>query len=78
MCRHLFRTSIALRCLISSCLYEQHKLSKNDVKEILQEYHDNIGDLEGREEKEREPFGCGIALRQLEAIETHNGSIECT
>ncbi|VVA96249.1 unnamed protein product [Arabis nemorensis] len=34
-------------------LLKQQKLSKNDVKEILQEYHDNIGDLEGPEEKER-------------------------
>ncbi|KFK33868.1 hypothetical protein AALP_AA5G070500, partial [Arabis alpina] len=31
------------------CPYEQHKLSKNDVKEILQEYHDIIGDLEGHD-----------------------------
>ncbi|XP_010549882.1 PREDICTED: beta-catenin-like protein 1 [Tarenaya hassleriana] len=34
-------------------LLKQQKLSKNDVKQILQEYHDNIGDLEGPEEKER-------------------------
>ncbi|CAH8331833.1 unnamed protein product [Eruca vesicaria subsp. sativa] len=34
-------------------LLKQQKLSKNDVKEILQEYHDNLGDVEGAEEKER-------------------------
>ncbi|CAA7038548.1 unnamed protein product [Microthlaspi erraticum] len=34
-------------------LLKQQKLSKSDVKEILQEYHDNIGDVEGAEEKER-------------------------
>ncbi|XP_044432446.1 uncharacterized protein [Triticum aestivum] len=27
--------------------------TEDDVKEILQEYHDNIGDLDGPEEKER-------------------------
>lgn len=34
-------------------LLKQHKLTKNNVKDILQEYHDNIGDLDGPEEKER-------------------------
>ncbi|XP_051139841.1 uncharacterized protein LOC127257452 [Andrographis paniculata] len=34
-------------------LLKQQKLTKKDVKDILQEYHDNIGDLEGPEEKER-------------------------
>ncbi|KAL2499105.1 ARM repeat superfamily protein [Abeliophyllum distichum] len=34
-------------------LLKQQKLTKNDVKNILQEYHDNIGDLEGPEEKDR-------------------------
>ncbi|OAY83833.1 Beta-catenin-like protein 1 [Ananas comosus] len=34
-------------------LLKQHKLTKEDVKDILQEYHDNIGDLDGPEEKER-------------------------
>lgn len=34
-------------------LLNQQKLTKNDVKNILQEYHDNIGDLDGPEEKER-------------------------
>jgi beta-catenin-like protein 1 len=34
-------------------LLKQQKLSKTDVKQILQEYHDNIGDLDGAEEKER-------------------------
>ncbi|KAH0905237.1 hypothetical protein HID58_044740 [Brassica napus] len=34
-------------------LLKQQKLSKDDVKEILQEYHDNLGDVEGAEEKER-------------------------
>lgn len=34
-------------------LLKQNKLTKKDVKDILQEYHDNIGDLEGPEEKER-------------------------
>ncbi|KAK9733001.1 hypothetical protein RND81_04G037400 [Saponaria officinalis] len=34
-------------------LLKQHKLTRNDVKDILQEYHDNIGDLDGPEEKEK-------------------------
>ncbi|KAL2942874.1 Beta-catenin-like protein 1 [Bienertia sinuspersici] len=34
-------------------LLKQNKLTKNDVKSILQEYRDNIGDLDGPEEKER-------------------------
>ncbi|KAM7278570.1 hypothetical protein ACFE04_005704 [Oxalis oulophora] len=34
-------------------LLKQQKLTKNDIKDVLQEYHDNIGDLEGPEEKER-------------------------
>ncbi|KAE8712902.1 ARM repeat superfamily protein isoform 2 [Hibiscus syriacus] len=34
-------------------LLEQQKLTKKDVKDILQEYHDNIGDLDGAEEKEQ-------------------------
>ncbi|OIT02195.1 PREDICTED: beta-catenin-like protein 1 [Nicotiana attenuata] len=34
-------------------LLKQQKLTKQDVQDILQEYHDNIGDLEGPEEKER-------------------------
>ncbi|XP_055804740.1 uncharacterized protein LOC129873635 [Solanum dulcamara] len=34
-------------------LLKQQKMTKQDVKDILQEYHDNIGDLEGPEEKER-------------------------
>ncbi|RYR65292.1 hypothetical protein Ahy_A03g011232 isoform A [Arachis hypogaea] len=34
-------------------LLKQNKLSKNHLKDILQEYHDNIGDLDGPEEKER-------------------------
>ncbi|XP_074310701.1 uncharacterized protein LOC141646694 [Silene latifolia] len=34
-------------------LLKQHKLTKNDVKDILQEYHDYIGDLDGPEEKEK-------------------------
>ncbi|PSS00257.1 Beta-catenin-like protein [Actinidia chinensis var. chinensis] len=34
-------------------LLKQNKLTKRDVKNILQEYHDNIGDLDGPEEKER-------------------------
>ncbi|GER47032.1 beta-catenin-like protein [Striga asiatica] len=34
-------------------LLKQQKLTKTDVKDILQEYHDNIGDLDGPEEKER-------------------------
>ncbi|KAJ1692498.1 hypothetical protein LUZ63_009196 [Rhynchospora breviuscula] len=34
-------------------LLKQNKLTKEDVKDILQEYHDNIGDLDGPEEKER-------------------------
>ncbi|KAF7831176.1 beta-catenin-like protein 1 [Senna tora] len=34
-------------------LLKQNRLGKNDIKDILQEYHDNIGDLDGPEEKER-------------------------
>lgn len=34
-------------------LLKLQKLSKEDVKDILQEYHDNIGDLDGPDEKER-------------------------
>ncbi|WCJ25104.1 Beta-catenin-like protein 1 [Euphorbia peplus] len=34
-------------------LLKQHKLTRKDVKDILQEYHDNIGDVDGPEEKER-------------------------
>ncbi|KAL6555857.1 hypothetical protein OROHE_007131 [Orobanche hederae] len=34
-------------------LLKQQKLAKKDVRHILQEYHDNIGDLDGPEEKER-------------------------
>ncbi|XP_043696130.1 beta-catenin-like protein 1 [Telopea speciosissima] len=34
-------------------LLKQQKLTKDDVRDILQEYHDNIGDLDGPEEKER-------------------------
>ncbi|KAK9117965.1 hypothetical protein Scep_016058 [Stephania cephalantha] len=34
-------------------LLKQQKLTKRDVADILQEYHDNIGDLDGLEEKER-------------------------
>ncbi|CAI9110336.1 OLC1v1010342C1 [Oldenlandia corymbosa var. corymbosa] len=34
-------------------LLKQNKLSKKDVKDVLQEYHDNVGDLEGPDEKER-------------------------
>ncbi|KAK9950671.1 hypothetical protein M0R45_006148 [Rubus argutus] len=34
-------------------LLKQQKLTKKDVKDILQEYHDNIGDMDGPEEKER-------------------------
>ncbi|KAL9320208.1 hypothetical protein ACSQ67_012047 [Phaseolus vulgaris] len=34
-------------------LLKQNKLSKKHIHDILQEYHDNIGDLDGPEEKER-------------------------
>ncbi|XWS75310.1 hypothetical protein CRYUN_Cryun01aG0075600 [Craigia yunnanensis] len=34
-------------------LLKQQKLTKKDIKDILQEYHDNIGDVDGPEEKER-------------------------
>ncbi|KAL5574297.1 hypothetical protein UlMin_023894 [Ulmus minor] len=34
-------------------LLKQQKLTKENVKEILQEYHDNIGDLDGLDERER-------------------------
>lgn len=34
-------------------LLKQQRLSRKDVITVLQEYHDNIGDLDGPEEKER-------------------------
>lgn len=34
-------------------LLKQQRLTKKDLKDILQEYHDNIGDIDGPEEKER-------------------------
>ncbi|KAF4362949.1 hypothetical protein F8388_001053 [Cannabis sativa] len=34
-------------------LLKQQKLTKKHIKDILQEYHDNIGDMDGLEEKER-------------------------
>ncbi|XP_076954969.1 uncharacterized protein LOC143629626 [Bidens hawaiensis] len=34
-------------------LLKQQKLTKKDVKNVLQEYHDNIGDLDGPNEKEK-------------------------
>ncbi|KAK1296704.1 hypothetical protein QJS10_CPB15g00117 [Acorus calamus] len=34
-------------------LLRQQKLTKKDVKHVVQEYYDNIGDLDGPEEKER-------------------------
>ncbi|WOK94807.1 beta-catenin-like protein 1 [Canna indica] len=34
-------------------LLKQNRLTKMDVRDILQEYHDNIGDIDGPEEKER-------------------------
>uniref|UniRef100_A0A251S3S2 Uncharacterized protein n=1 Tax=Helianthus annuus TaxID=4232 RepID=A0A251S3S2_HELAN len=34
-------------------LLKQQKLTKNDVKNVLQEYHDNIGDLDGPDEKRK-------------------------
>lgn len=34
-------------------LLKQQKLTKDHIKDILQEYHDNIGDGDGLEEKER-------------------------
>lgn len=34
-------------------LLKQQKLTQKDVKNVLQEYHDNIGDLEGPDEKEK-------------------------
>jgi len=34
-------------------LLRQQRLSKENVKAILQEYHENIGDSDGPDEKER-------------------------
>ncbi|XP_026408021.1 beta-catenin-like protein 1 [Papaver somniferum] len=34
-------------------LLKQQKLTRKDVQDILQEYHDNIGDVDGPEEKEQ-------------------------
>ncbi|KAJ9685069.1 hypothetical protein PVL29_017196 [Vitis rotundifolia] len=34
-------------------LLKQQRITKEDIKDILQEYHDNIGDVDGPEEKER-------------------------
>ncbi|XP_011624690.1 beta-catenin-like protein 1 isoform X2 [Amborella trichopoda] len=42
-----------LWCSEIELLLRQQRLSKENVKEILQEYHDNIGDLDGPEEKEK-------------------------
>ncbi|KAF2543288.1 hypothetical protein F2Q68_00033288 [Brassica cretica] len=57
-------------------LLKQQKLSKNDVKEILQEYHDNLGDVEGAEEKERgqariQLFISAFLLEELEKSSHH-------
>lgn len=35
-------------------LLKQNKVTKKDIRNILQEYHDNIGDDDGPEEKERQ------------------------
>ncbi|XP_057538959.1 uncharacterized protein LOC130817340 [Amaranthus tricolor] len=50
---HLWTSENARMRARIELLLRQHKLTKNDVKDILQEYHDNIGDLDGPEEKER-------------------------
>eukprot|EP00249_Psilotum_nudum_P019647 c27357_g1_i1 orf=282-1895(-) len=34
-------------------LLRQQRISRDDVKAVLQEYHDNIGDLDGPEEREK-------------------------
>ncbi|KAL6345683.1 hypothetical protein AAG906_017419 [Vitis piasezkii] len=34
-------------------LLNQQRITKEDIKDVLQEYHDNIGDVDGPEEKER-------------------------
>jgi beta-catenin-like protein 1 len=34
-------------------LLKQRRLQQELVKAVLQEYHDNIGDMDGPEEKER-------------------------
>lgn len=34
-------------------LLRQQRLTKEDVQHVLQEYHDNIGDVDGPEDKER-------------------------
>lgn len=34
-------------------LLKQRRLSRDDIKAVLQEYHDNIGDMEGAEEREK-------------------------
>lgn len=34
-------------------LLKQRRLSRDDIKAVLQEYHDNIGDMEGSEERDK-------------------------
>lgn len=34
-------------------LLKQRRLSRDDIKAVLQEYHDNIGDMEGAEERDK-------------------------
>ncbi|KAG0624269.1 hypothetical protein M758_3G235400 [Ceratodon purpureus] len=34
-------------------LLKQRRLSRDDIKAVLQEYHDNIGDMEGPEERDK-------------------------
>ncbi|XAR73622.1 hypothetical protein NMG60_11007657 [Bertholletia excelsa] len=50
---HLWTSEHARMRARIELLLKQNKLTKNDVKAILQEYHDNIGELDGPEEKER-------------------------
>eukprot|EP00262_Sarcandra_glabra_P004431 TRINITY_DN1544_c0_g7_i1.p1 TRINITY_DN1544_c0_g7~~TRINITY_DN1544_c0_g7_i1.p1 ORF type:complete len:573 (+),score=79.30 TRINITY_DN1544_c0_g7_i1:126-1721(+) len=50
---HLWSSENPRMRLRIELLLRQQKLTKKDVKDVLQEYHDNIGDLDGPEEKER-------------------------
>ncbi|KAK9266441.1 hypothetical protein L1049_007438 [Liquidambar formosana] len=50
---HLWSTEHSRMRARIDLLLKQQNLSKENVKDILQEYHDNIGDLDGPEEKER-------------------------
>ncbi|GMH11286.1 hypothetical protein Nepgr_013127 [Nepenthes gracilis] len=54
-------------------LLKQHKLTRKDIKDILQEYHDNIGDLDGPEEKEKAQAKPGVGVFVQLGVEVSTG-----